>query len=873
MLNNRKKSKDRNCSIIVFCLIVLGLTLITCYKSFLLLKSDSLDIFTVLTFVIAVLTMYGIYLGFLQFIISYINKENEAYLGYNKIHFLTGYSKWFQFIQTYWFIFSLGVAITIPVLYFYCSNYCSDSNYCDYLGYLWQGIVGGLIFVYIFLFKFTLKVSERTLDINIKKDNLLLKEIEKAIEKEYSEIFNKIKKCFSRDEIKNFFEKVDEEIVNIVDKKEKVKYFEQVFCTKKFEEKEYSEKEIEIIKEFFEKKYDLLLKQADYFKGDSDYIKFVEKEYNKDIESLNKFFKDFSADWTESKFEKQKDVISLAKKENKEQINYESNKSNDCGFNVEIQAVWSSNVAGNIHIKIFKKVERIFKSGKSIDCLMKAIQSIRQLDAIVKDKGSWEGRGEYNKIKLVEKGSELSINQVVVRKVKKCVVKSRTKEVKYTIDGECIVFSPAEIIEKIEFEFKDGKKYIVKRNKSKDYFLEFEKEAWSRVLKSHIKSEYDLEKVVEGYRKAEETSDISVFRNGEYYSKMCFKYLEDNTIKKDDNYDDKVKAVIKLVENMVDVYRGAFSLYQLIERNSIEWDLETEKYWSILDEVLFSNSNKECFYSGMVSIICSNTGGKNKREIYELLYKKRNDTVINDEWLEEFKNINILKLIVVKSMLSRQGAKIELKNLERKKEIILKYIKSLEADPIVFSLEYGTNGDKNIIYMLDDLVINNINSLKPVDVQMLPLVSFLRLEKHINYWCIYGKEEENMQKLMMNLIGIESSKKPSDLCYRLGKFLGVKPKSLEYDAISSTSILKFFTLKFASTQGEYSSMLNSERFQKMYISTLNKHLKAKKYEIDKYLVELQQELEENSLGLMEPADKELIKFRITELCKKFSKNY
>ena len=69
-------------------------------------------------------------------------------------------------------------------------------------------------------------------------------------------------------------------------------------------------------------------------------------------------------------------------------------------------------------------------------------------------------------------------------------------------------------------------------------------------------------------------------------------------------------------------------------------------------------------------------------------------------------------------------------------------------------------------------------------------------------------------------------------------------------------------------------MLNSERFQKMYISTLNKHLKAKKYEIDKYLVELQQELEENSLGLMDPDDKkELIKFRITELCKKFSKNY
>ena len=80
MLKNRKKSKDRNCSIIVFWLIVLGLTWITYYKNFLLLKSDNLDIFTVLTLVIAVLTMYGIYLGFLQFIISYINKENEQNL-------------------------------------------------------------------------------------------------------------------------------------------------------------------------------------------------------------------------------------------------------------------------------------------------------------------------------------------------------------------------------------------------------------------------------------------------------------------------------------------------------------------------------------------------------------------------------------------------------------------------------------------------------------------------------------------------------------------------------------------------------------------------------------------------------------------------
>lgn len=870
MLKNRKKSKDRNCSIIVFWLIVLGLTLITYYKNFLLLKSDNLDIFTVLTLVIAVLTMYGIYLGFLQFIISYINKENEAYLGYNKIHFLTGYSIWFQFIQTYWFIFSLGAAITIPVLYFYCSNYCSDSNYCDYLGYLWQGIVGGLIFVYIFLFKFTLKVSERTLDINIKKDNLLLKEIEKTIKKEYTEIFDEIKKCFSGEGIENFFKKVDEEIVDIVDKKEKVKYFEQVFCAKKFEEKEYTEKQIEIIKDFFEKKYDLLLKQADYFKGDSDYIKFVEKQYNKDIESLNKFFKDFSADWTESKFEKQKDGNSVAQKESKEQSNYESNKSNDCGFNVEIQAVWSSNVAGNIHINIFKKVERIFKSGKSIDCLMKALQNIKQLDDIVKDKGSWEGRGKYKKIKLVEKGSELSIDQVFVRKVEKCVVKSRTKEVKYTIVGECIVFSPAEIIEKIEFEFKDGKKYIVKRNKSKEYFLEFEKEAWSRVLKSHINSEYDLEKVVEGYRNAEETSNISVFRKGKYYSKMCFKYLEDNTIKKDDNYDDKVKAVIKLVENMVDAYRGAFSLYQLIERNSIEWNLNTEEYWVILNKVLTSNRNSESFYNEMVSVICSVKGDENREEIYKKLYEKRNDTTINAEWIETFENTDILNLIVVKDILAKRNdilVNIELCQ-DLKKKIILKYIKSFAVNPEIFSLKYGA---RNITMILDRLVIKNINLLKLFDVQEFSLVSFLRLENHLEYMSIYLGKEVDMKSFMMNLIRKESTSEHSAGWRWLVKCLGIKEESVEYNMMNSISILKFYTLKFANLQREYSGILNDENFQKEYVSVLDKYLTAKKYRIDDYLNELEQELKESSMELMRPSEKDLIESKIKELYTNFKK--
>ena len=86
-----KITKDKLEACTIFFFITLILFVIFYYSEFMFLKpdntTDKLDIVSLLSLVIAIFTMYGIYLGFLQFIISYKNKEKDAYLGYNKIYF------------------------------------------------------------------------------------------------------------------------------------------------------------------------------------------------------------------------------------------------------------------------------------------------------------------------------------------------------------------------------------------------------------------------------------------------------------------------------------------------------------------------------------------------------------------------------------------------------------------------------------------------------------------------------------------------------------------------------------------------------------------------------------------------------------------
>lgn len=806
-----KITKDKLEACTIFFFITLILFVIFYYSEFMFLKpdntTDKLDIVSLLSLVIAIFTMYGIYLGFLQFIISYKNKEKDAYLGYNKIYFLASGSKWFQFTHSLVFLVLLLITIIVPVIYRYLLSFC------DLLIYLWQGIVVGVVLVYIALFKFSLEVASKTLDINITKDEGVKKDIEKDVEKEFAKIFDEMqKKNFSEKIRKNFFNKFNKGLGNIEDKSERLKYFRIVFRSvfqNEFKEKTFKNEEKKRIKEFFKEKYKLLSEESKFL--ESKFLEFVKEEYISDTNRFNKLIKEDSG-WIKREYTPLKYYESISS-----EIDSNKGKNKDGNYpkvsKSEIkqeQVLPEIDKKEDIHIYIFEKVESILNATNKIDYLIDIVQCIKSYDVFYEKR--WKIEGEKKGIELNENDSSIIITKINFEDVKECIIRSTSTEKEYEKNKCKISFLTNSSIVEVKFVFNDKKECSIKKTNVREYFYDFEKKVWDKVLGGVICSNYTLEEEIKRYKESDEKFNSEVDRrclsDKAYYSKMCFKYLIDNlTIQKKCNRNTRLE--IELVEAMTKVYRGAYSLYRLIGTENENWNQRDEEFSDILKSVLPSKEKeKEVFYNEMISIINSEIESKGEN-IYKMLFEKRNEN-INDEFMINFKTTNKLKLVIVKNILSDKSNSyidINLSN-EFMKQMVKQYIQGITNSKNMFSRNNS----------LDRMLSKNISLLESYELQDFSLITFILLEQHLDNGYFLEKKGEKGESFMIKLISNEYKKEKWVEIFCWSNLLRKKDKPYIEYVFFTNSILQFFTLKIASTRGSsYYNICKNKKFQEKYL--------------------------------------------------------
>ena len=140
-----------------------------------------LDIFS---FVIGVLGMYGIYIGFLQYTTE--NNERGKYLGKNKTSYVLKDFFWYRFSQSKAFIFSLLVLTIVPNI-IKLSLLTNEVNL--YLIYLWQSSLLLLLIAFVFLLKMSLFLISIISTINSGVDYNLQSIIRERIQEEYTQKF------------------------------------------------------------------------------------------------------------------------------------------------------------------------------------------------------------------------------------------------------------------------------------------------------------------------------------------------------------------------------------------------------------------------------------------------------------------------------------------------------------------------------------------------------------------------------------------------------------------------------------------------------------------------------------------------------------
>lgn len=855
-----KITKNKLEAITIFIFITLILFVVFYYRKIMFLKVDKttgdLDVVSLLSLVIAIFTMYGIYLGFLQFIISYKNKEKDAYLGYNKIYFLARGSKWFQFTHSFLFLVLLLITIIVPVIYGYLLSFC------DLLIYLWQGIVVGVILVYLALFKFSLEVASKTLDINITKDEGVKKDIEKDVEKEFSKIFDEMqKKDFSEKLRKSFFNKFNKGLGNIEDKSERLKYFRIVFRSvfqNEFKEKTFKNEEKKGIKEFFKEKYKLLSEESKF--SESKFLEFVKEEYILDANRFNKLIKEDSS-WIKREYTPLKNYKSISSE-------IDSNKGKNRGgnypkvFKSEIkqeQVLPEIDKKEDIHIYIFEKVESILNATNKIDYLIDIVQCIKSYDVFYEKR--WKIEGEKKGIELNENDSSIIITKINFKDVKECIIRSTSSEKEYEEDRCKISFLTNSSIVEVKFVFNDKKECSIKKTNVREYFYDFEKKAWDKALGVIICSNYTLEEEIKRYKESDEKFNSELDRrclsDKAYYSKMCFKYLIDNlTIQKKCNRNARLE--IKLVAAMTKVYRGAYSLYRLIGTGNENWNQRDEEFIDILKSVLPSKEKeKEVFYNEMLSIINSEIESKGEN-IYETLFEKRNENTIDDEFMINFKTTNKLKLVIVKNILSdKSNAYIEI-NLSNEfmKQMVRQYIQGITNSKNMFSQNNS----------LDRMLSKNISLLEFYELQDFSLITFILLEQHLDNGYFLEKKGENGESFMIKLISNEYKKEKWAKIFRWSNLLRKRDKPYIDYVFFTNSILQFFTLKIASTRGSsYYNICKNKKFQEKYLWEIKYYLMKNDLTLEQYLDEIQQSINERGIKQLGDREKKIIARKIKEL--------
>lgn len=812
-------------------------------------SDNNLDLVSLVSLVLTIWASYGVYIGFLQFMAGYDNKENGTYLGYHKMDFLTKSNVWYHLTNCWEFFGSLLLSIVIPIIVKF--NTSVDIRY----QYIWQAIVGFLLILFIFLLKFSLKVVKITIFINKNTDGGLKEVIKSDIENRYNKYFNKlIKQKFSYGARESYFRQVKMDLSNIDNNTDKIIFLNVVYfanSSSKIIDKIEGYKEWDIVnyKSFIKEKYDLISHNNC---EDDKLISFAISLFKLDVQIFDKLIKK-DIRWIEidNSFE------SLGITRKKEVLGVEYNpKVRRLGINW-----YEYSRINNIHFCMFEILAEMAKNKLAISQLVNLIQE--RFSQNVSRGGYWE-TNNTDKLFVFEKpisDSSLLISKEDFKRIEKIDVfySSTYPEIESNSDTSNIYFSLHSNIIKIDFHFKNGGQYYVKRNEIRDYYNEYEEKVWNILFDKYENSDNLSDVFLPNLKEPEIILDsfggrdeivIRDYDNKLGYSRICFKYLTDN-FDYVDSSTSNFTNLLEIVKTMSVNYRGAFALYQLLYPENQNWDSSVENYIEILSEVLSSRREERGkIYTDMVSIITEIEYGKSLGEkVLGKVFETKDIEFIDDEFLKDFKGIPKLKLIVVQSILSNHTygfRSIELQDRWEKKDLVEQYIRALSITPNLFP-SY-TNDNKTLNLSMSEFLLKNMELLTSYDFGKLPLSSILLFEQLL-HWKWWGDNKHDEQEFMVKLIKEKVEYRLSGYRYNL-----------------DSSLLKFFTLKLTEGQGNhYLRIVNEKEFKEDFKFALLNHLKRNQLTLDMYLDGIADELKKYDSVMIGIYEKELIKREVEKI--------
>ena len=807
---------------------------------------NNLDLVSLVSLVLTIWASYGVYIGFLQFMAGYDNKENGTYLGYHKMDFLTKSNVWYHLTNCWEFFGSLLLSIVIPIIVKF--NTSVDIRY----QYIWQAIVGFLLILFIFLLKFSLKVVKITIFINKNTDGGLKEVIKSDIKNRYNKYFNKlIKQKFSYGARESYFRQVKMDLSNIDNNTDKIIFLNVVYfanSSSKIIDKIEGYKEWDIVnyKSFIKEKYDLISHNNC---EDDKLISFAISLFKIDVQIFDKLIKK-DIRWIEidNSFE------SLGITRKKEVLGVEYNpkvRRRRLGINW-----YEYSRINNIHFCMFEILAEMAKNKLAISQLVNLIQE--RFSQNVSRGGYWE-TNNTDKLFVFEKSisdSSLLISKEDFKRIEKIDVfySSTYPEIESNSDTSNIYFSLHSNIIKIDFHFKNGGQYYVKRNEIRDYYNEYEENVWNILFDKYENLDNLSDVFLPNLKEPEIILDsfggrdeivIRDYDNKLGYSRICFKYLTDN-FDYVDSSTSNFTNLLEIVKTMSVNYRGAFALYQLLYPENQNWDSSVENYIEILSEVLSSRREERGkIYNDMVSIITEIEYGKSLGEkVLGKVFETKDIEFIDDEFLKDFKGIPKLKLIVVQSILSNHTygfISIELQDRWKKKDLVEQYIRGLSITPNLFPIY--TNDNKTLNLSMSEFLLKNMELLTSYDFGKLPLSSILLFEQLL-HWKWWEDNKHDEQEFMVKLI----------------------KEKVEHRFNLDRSLLKFFTLKLTEGQGKhYLKIVNEKEFKKGFKFALLNHLKRNQLTLDMYLDGIADELKKYDSVMIGIYEKELIKREVEKI--------
>lgn len=598
------------------------------------LNLSLLSFLDISSFVVGVLGMYGIYIGFLQYTTE--NNERGKYLGKNKTSYVLKDFFWYRFSQSKVFIFSLLVLTIVPNI-IKLSLLTNEVNL--YLIYLWQSALLLLLISFVFLLKMSLFLISIISTINSGVDYNLQSIIRERIQEEYTQ---KFWIEFQKELYIKKIDKIDRKPTLIECLFYKLSFFRNhqfmrkqllyddleprfLYNWLKYDTNNLSELEK---KEFIELVFIGI--QKDVYKKIDD----SNKQITKNLKEFYRFYKLFvEMKWR--LFISDDEMYRITRKE---------------PSNLDIMLPFESwYILLNHDIKIFNELFKIFDNELIYNYYVKQIKQ-QFLGSTFRRKIPLEFSDETVENflwKMIFRHPQLDVQRVydgLIISTKKIIDSNNLYKISVKKNGNSRVLKLLnfQYVRLKEKRIKDNIKSSERFSNFKFYEEEFEYFKWYQFWKQKNLFQNNINYNTNIFRGSERTLNE--------YSKVLFKSLEYS-------YEQFNQYQKNCILSMNNEYSLAFMLYQLLNTDYTEWDDNIEFYDTEIKKLMGCDEEKQnyLFYKAKEIILRTNISYRITDEILDKLWAKRNEKITDFYWFNQFgrsHQMSELKIVYVQWLLS-----------------------------------------------------------------------------------------------------------------------------------------------------------------------------------------------------------------------------